>query len=121
MNITVNVNLTASPEFLAVLQQIANGFVVIPTGVATNGNGKAHKSEPAPVREAAKEQSSRTETATATLTDIKIEDIRATVQAKSQGGKRDEVKALLKKFETDSVTNLAKEKYADFLNAVKAL
>lgn len=65
--------------------------------------------------------SATTTTATTTQTDLTVEQVRAATQAKAKSGKRSEVKALLSKYGTDSVTNMDAANYAAFYAELEAL
>lgn len=58
---------------------------------------------------------------TTTQTDLTVEQVRAATQAKAKSGKRSEVKALLSKYGTDSVTNMDAANYAAFYAELEAL
>jgi len=52
---------------------------------------------------------------------VTIETVRAAVQEKAAGGKRDEVKALLTKYKVARVTDLVESDYSAFLKEVTAI
>lgn len=50
-----------------------------------------------------------------------IEEVRALVREKSVGGKRDQIKQLLKEFNTESVTDMAEEHFSAFMEKLEKL
>lgn len=109
MNITLTI--TASPELLEALQGIAKGF--------------APKSSPASTKQTKKEEPKEEATAPAAETKetpvISIEKIREAVKAKSEAGKREEIKSLLGEFGADKVPALKPDDYPMFLEKLKAI
>lgn len=116
MNITLT--LTATPEFLAVFQGLADAF---------GGKQSTPKeNKPAAVKNlngsengntAAKGQAA----ATTSTEEVTIDQLKTVVHEKAQGGKRDAVKALLAEFSVAKVTALDKNQYGAFLTKLKAL
>lgn len=100
MNITVIH--TASPELLEAIRGLFGGKA-----------GISHK-KPEPAE-------SKGESAAPTTSAVTTEQVRSAVQGKAQAGKKDAVKALLATFNAGKVTDLATEKYADFLEKINAL
>jgi hypothetical protein len=107
MNITVTH--VIHPDSLSVLQSLVNAMTgqnIVKPGV----NGKAKEQKPA---------DSGSETAEAIK--ITIEQVRASVQKKSQAGKRDQIKSLLADFGADKVTSLQPDQYSSFYEKIEAL
>jgi len=127
MNINVNVNLSATPELLAVLSALVGGS---PTDTKKNGT-KADKVPPVPVSSPAEtpvlvlNNTPTTVAAEAEVDEldssVTIEMVREAVQAKSLAGKKEAVKNLLTAFGVQRVTALKPEQYAEFLQKVNAL
>jgi len=114
----INITITASPEFLQVLQTLAASFT---KPVATNGNlnGKALNGAPKKTAAPATTETTSTEeietgsTATQTET-ITLEAIRAKVQEKATAGKRKELKSLLETYGVEKIPQLKKDQYTEF-------
>ena len=138
MNFTLTI--TASPELLEAIKLIA-GAVSFPVPTALTPI-VAEKTEPAePIVEKAtatrtrkaKEVVKEEETPEPveevkdkfeeqeTAETVTIETVRAAVQEKAAGGKRDEVKALLTKYSVARVTDLVESDYSAFLKEVTAI
>jgi hypothetical protein len=111
MNITVTH--VIHPDTLNVLQAFINaitGQTVITKPVV---NGKA--------KEVKESKATTTGSETAEAIKITIEQVRASVQKKSQAGKRDQIKTLLSDFGADKVTSLQPDQYATFYEKIEAL
>lgn len=137
MNITLE--LTASPSLLEAFKLLASVFTNPSNGIISMpGINQAASLLPevpgiieAPqtvidarsVNETDRREvgASATTTATTTQTDLTVEQVRAATQAKAKSGKRSEVKALLSKYGTDSVTNMDAANYAAFYAELEAL
>ena len=91
---------------------IADGFEKLPAGYrALAGNTSAPAvSEPAPVAEAPAETA-----------EVTIEEVRAVLAAKSEAGKRKEVKELLFKYDSGKLSGVKKSDYAALLADAEAL
>ena len=89
---------------------IADGFEKLAAGYrALAGNTSAPAvSEPAPV-------------APAETTEVTIEEVRAVLAAKSEAGKRKEVKELLFKYDSGKLSGVKKSDYAALLADAEAL
>lgn len=55
------------------------------------------------------------------LKPITLEDVRLKLSGLSQNGKQQEVKALIKKFGSNKLTDISKEKYAELLKAAEEI
>ena len=120
MNITVT--LTANPDFLDVLKSFTKAFTPqlhTPEQKAFENN--TSKAEPAPPTQPASAAPVEIVAEPSSAVAVSIEQIRTAVQAKSQAGKREEIKQLLSHFGADKVTNLSKDQYTAFLQEVTAL
>jgi len=130
MNFTLEIKLTASPELLEAVKLIAGGLCTQPislTPIAAETASAKTARAPRAAKEIAKEENTTVATKeegseeTSSNDPITIETVRAAVQTKAQGGKRDQVKSLLTKFEVARVTDLPDTKYAKFLEEVNSL
>lgn len=134
MNITLE--LTASPSLLEALKLLASVFTNPSNGIISMpGINQAVSLLPevpgiieAPqtvIDDRSVNETDRREVGasatTTTQTDLTVEQVRAATQAKAKSGKRSEVKALLSKYGTDSVTNMDAANYAAFYAELEAL
>lgn len=122
MDINVKVRLE-SPELMAAilalaeaLPQIKLGAVLpIKEGQTVEPNGATNNTESKneePVKAEIKKEESKT---------IALEDVRAKLAALSQAGKQKEVKALIKKFGANKLTEVAAENYKALLKEAEAI
>ena len=137
MNFTIKVKLTASTKLIGAINLLAGGVTLPKPEILTTL--VAERIEPAePVaekttrtrktKEAVKEEEVaevaevvEEETTEASNTSVNVEMIRAAVQGKASGGKRDQVKALLTKFGVAKITDVPEAKYSNFLTEINAL
>jgi hypothetical protein len=119
MDINVKVTLTADPDLLSILQDIAKNLT---------GNPVQKETTTAPTatteKKAKKENVNGTQQNAANTvkqTDYTLEMVRTKVKAVSDAGKREEVKTVLAEFGADRVTNLSKEHYPEFVTKLEAL
>lgn len=106
------------------LLKIAEGFSLIAEGVRSLAERKpvcgcGQKEDVAPKNKPSsgkKEPEEKTEPKAVT-----IEQVRAVMAAKSQDGKTQQVKALLKKYGADKLSGVQPEQYADLLKDAEAL
>jgi hypothetical protein len=120
MNITITH--TIHPEVIKLLEAALSNTGGSIASPAKNGSKKTVAA--APVKEiAASESTSETTTAstTAKTETITIEQVRAAVQQKAQGGKRSQIKSLLAEFQVENVTGLQQDQYSAFLEKVNTL
>lgn len=142
MNFTIKIKLTASSKLLDAIKLLAGG-VSFPTPevttplvaeriepavekTATTRTRKAKdevKEDPKPEvkEESPEEVKDEFKEANTSAEPVTIETVRAAVQEKAAGGKRDEVKALLTKYKVARVTDLVESDYSAFLKEVTAI
>jgi hypothetical protein len=113
MNITVT--LDASPSLLDAIQLLAKGLHLV--GASPSTQEKPTKGK----KEHNLNGTEQTASNTVQQNDFTLEIVRNKVKAVSDAGKREQVKSLLADFGTDRVTNLAKDKYPDFIKKLEAL
>jgi hypothetical protein len=109
------ITLTASPELLSVLQQIAGAL----------GNAKTEAPKPkknGTVPGAAEVAATVTEPKNEPAQELTLEQVRAiVVPISKKEGNKEKVQAILKEFGAEKTPELKKEHYAAFLEKVKAL
>lgn len=139
MNFQINLHLTASPELLETVNNLA-GIMPQPKArqiepvkadPAPEPTEAPEPAKTAPTRSRAKakpeepkEEPAQTEPTPepeAGEAEVSIEEVRAVVHTKATAGKRDEVKALLQSFGVQRVTDLEPEKWGAFMYKVNAL
>jgi hypothetical protein len=119
----IKVTLTADPSLTKLIESLVS---VLSPAAHANGKEKVSKMAVTNNGELKETATPVVETKAETVPvpsakPITIEQVRAAVQAKSAGGKKDQVKSLLAEFGADKVTNLIKENYPSFLQKVEAL
>jgi hypothetical protein len=114
MDINLKITIAATPELIGVFNSILNSGTPAPV-VNMPRKEKASANVSSAIQKEAEES------AAGDTNGITIETLRAAASSKSKNGKKAEVKKLLSKFEADSVSVLAKERYADFLKEVNDL
>lgn len=134
MNITLE--LTASPTLLEALKLLAGfanpvaSFVPVEKVISAPEAAQTQKktveesrktTDDRSANETTREVTTATTETTTVQTDLTVEQVRAATSAKAKSGKRAEVKALLSKYGTDSVTNLDAAHYAAFYTELEAL
>lgn len=122
MDINVKVRLE-SPELMAAILALAEalpqmqlgdvlpikeGQTVEPNGATNNIESKNEE----PVKEEIKKEESKT---------VALEDVRAKLASLSQAGKQKEVKAIIKKFGANKLTEVATENYEALLKEAEAI
>jgi hypothetical protein len=112
----VKIELTASPELLAVLKTIADALAASKTPASKNGNGIDFKA--AAKKEKEKEASGSNGAEKVTVT---IEQIRAMVRKKSDEKKKPAIIKLLSEYHVENVTSLDEEQYPSFYTDIQAL
>ena len=115
----IKVTLTATPELLEALNNIATAF----SGKSA-GNSAPAKTNLKSVKK--DEEISEPETGSEENTDqdqeyLSLETVRELLTAKTQGGKRDKVKKLLTEFGVAKLTELDSEKYPAFYKKLQAI
>lgn len=141
MNFTIKIKLTASSKLLDAIKLLAGGIsfpapeALTPlvaeriepvaektTTTRTRKVKDEVKEDPKPeVKEEAPEEVKDEFKEQETSETVTIETVRAAVQEKAAGGKRDEVKALLTKYKVARVTDLVESDYSAFLKEVTAI
>lgn len=122
MDINLKVRLE-SPELMAALLAVAEALpqiqlgAVLPmkVGQTVEPNGATDKTESKneePVKEEIKKEETKT---------IALEDVRAKLASLSQAGKQKQVKALIKKFGANKLTEVAIENYEALLKEAEAI
>lgn len=122
MNINVEVRIV-SPEIVAALLALAEALPQTHIGAinpVTEGL-KAEATEQEVQIEDKKEVVVKEETKKEEIKAIALEDVRAKLAALSQAGKQKEVKALIKKFGANKLTEVAEEHYAALLKEAEAI
>lgn len=122
MDINVKVRLE-SPELMAALLAFAEALpqmqlgdiLPIKKGQTIKSNGEVIKTE-SKNEETVKEEIKKEE-----VKDIALEDVRAKLASLSQAGKQKEVKALIKKFGANKLTEVATENYEALLKEAEAI
>lgn len=114
MNITVTH--TIHPEVIKLLEAALNN-----TGGTTAPVTKTKKALPAKEGVQTVVDAPSAETSAEQTSSITIEQVRAAVQAKSKGGKRPQIKALLAEFGVENVSSLQPDQYTDFHAKVQAI
>jgi predicted nucleic acid-binding protein len=110
MDVTVTIT-GATPELLDALKNFLNSGVETLTKSAPSRKPATTKVvEAAPVEEVVEQGEA-----------VTVEQVRAAVQTQAQAGKKDAIKALLKKYGADNVTSLDEQHFSEFLTKVKAL
>jgi hypothetical protein len=120
----ITVELTANEKLLSILEKIADNLTPAKTIAPSNGKVKAiagstpqKQDPPADIK-----QDTEVQTQTGIKTEaVSIEQVRAAVVKKSQGGRKGEIVNLLSEFGVANVTGLSKDQYSEFLNKVEAL
>lgn len=121
MEITVNLKLTAEPDFLDILRAFVKPFTNAPESAvketpAMASKAQGEKKNP-PVKNETIQEAPIEKTEHTT-----IEQVRAVVSAKTQAGvSKDTIKEMLAKYEVKNLTALKKENYADFINDLNEL
>lgn len=135
---TFTVELTASPALLEGIKLLASAFVNPLTPANVNSVKHAVKPAVAPaataasttdapaIEDEAKRQAQEIDrsnaTASASATTLTIEELRAVTAQKSKGeGKKNEVKALLREFDTKNVSDMDPKYYTEYYAKVSAL
>jgi hypothetical protein len=122
---TIQLELTASQSFLEAIRTLALAMVA-GQGVTLQPETEKPVKVATPTAPAAqpaveKEVAAETTTTTEEVSTYTLEKVRAAAQAKSQSGKRAEVKALLTEFGADSLPLLEAAKYNDFMLRLETL
>lgn len=131
MEITVRHEITFNPEIVAMLQGLFSGKAVSETPAPAKVKREV-KPVAEPIAEAVQavepDKEEVKEPVKAVATDVTVEQLRAVVSEKASAGTPEEskkmravLKNLLSTFGAENVTSLGKDKYAEFLNRVKAL
>jgi len=143
MKFTIKVKLTASSKLLDAINLLAGGVTLpepkefVPAPIAERIEPVAEKTattrtrkvkdevkedpKPEVKEEAPEEVKDEFKEANTSDEPVTIETVRAAVQEKAAGGKRDEVKALLTKYKVARVTDLVESDYSAFLKEVTAI
>lgn len=134
----INLNITASADVLAAINNLATAFTRFDTTPAAEPKKKVNRKVETVVPETGTVEADLSGNANTAVEEkevevieaakpevteevISLEDIRAVAAEKTQDGKRLEVKALLTKYGAEKLPALDKAKYADFFTELKAL
>lgn len=125
MNFTIE--LTASPTLLEAIKVLAAALTGQPANNAIpvkESTKKAKAIAATPTATVVEETSAETASEEATTEEapkFTLEQVRAAAQAKSQSGKREEVRALVTEFGAANLPSLDPTKFNDFMSKLEAL
>lgn len=116
MTVTVTVLLTAAPELLTRVDSLISALTDV-CGVQTVRSVKVRPEDGQPGKKISLPETT-TEEETPKFT---LEQVRAAAQAKSQSGKREEVRALVTEFGATNLPSLDPTKFNEFMSKLEAL
>ena len=116
MHINIDINIKASEDITSSILTLAAVLHNKVSILKENPKGIETKEEIHIVNEVQKAINEKVETSKPEAKEITLQEVRDTLARLSKSGKQDQVKALIKKFESTKLTDIPKEKYGELLS-----